>query len=98
MTGAGGLRTLRGRLQLRRRSGLIALLTAETVTDLGNKLSFVAVPWFVLESTGSPTLMGAVAAAELVPFVLAGTLGAPRIDRLGCRRVSILTDVASALV
>lgn len=81
-----------------RRAGLTGLLGAVAVSDFGSKMTFVALPWLVLISTGDPTAMGVVAAAELLPFILAQALGAPLVDRLGPRRTSIMTDVASMAV
>ncbi|HET8684303.1 MAG TPA: MFS transporter [Micromonosporaceae bacterium] len=83
---------------LGRRAGLVGLLGAVTVSDMGSKMTFVALPWLVLVSTGSPAAMGVVAAAELLPFILALALGGPLVDRLRPRRTSIVTDVASTAV
>lgn len=81
---------------MRRRAGLIGLLTAEAVSMVGSRMSLVALPWLVLVTTGNPTLMGLVAAAEMLPFVLAGAFGGPLVDRIGARAVSIVADVGSA--
>lgn len=78
--------------------GLVGLLIAGTVSRIGSVLTFLAIPWLVLETTGSPTRMGLAAAAELLPYVLIGPLGAPLVDRIGPRRVSIVADLASAAV
>lgn len=81
-----------------RRTGLVGLLGAVAVSDMGSKMTFVALPWLVLVSTGSPAAMGVVAAAELLPFILALALGGPLVDRLRPRRTSVVTDVASTAV
>ncbi|WP_155371681.1 MFS transporter [Catellatospora vulcania] len=81
----------------RRRGGLVGVLTAEAISQVGTKMTFVALPWLVLVETGSPTMMGLVAAAEMVPYVAAGVLGAPWIDRLGAWRVTVDADLLSAL-
>jgi MFS family permease len=60
-------------------------------------MSFLALPWFVLTSTGSPTKTGLVAFAEMAPYVTVGGLGGPFVDKLGARRVSITTDIAAAV-
>ncbi|WP_155375615.1 MFS transporter [Catellatospora vulcania] len=78
--------------------GLVGLLIAGTVSKVGSVLTFLAVPWLVLVTTGSPSLMGLAAAAELLPYVLIGPLGAPLVDRIGPRRVSIVADLGSAVV
>lgn len=80
------------------RRPLIGLLVAETISILGSRMTMVALPWLVLVTTGSAAQTGIVAAAEALPYVLAAGLGAPLIDRLGGRRVSVAADAASALV
>jgi hypothetical protein len=59
---------------LRNRS-LLALLAAELVSRAGSQMTFLALPWFVLVTTGSPAKMGIVLAVELLPTAL---LGVPR--------------------
>jgi hypothetical protein len=54
----------------RRRGPLAALLLAEVVSTTGSQMTLVALPWFVLVTTGSPVRMGVVVAADLVPMVL----------------------------
>jgi MFS family permease len=76
---------------------LAGLLTAEVISATGTRMSMVALPWFVLTLTGSPARTGLVAAAEMLPYVLACALGGPLLDRIGVRRVSIVADVGSAL-
>ncbi|MER5337886.1 MFS transporter [Micromonospora sp. NPDC002717] len=80
----------------RPRAALVGLLTAGTISDTGTRVSTVTLPWLVLVSTGSPTRMGLVVAAEMLPYVLTSALGPPLVDRLGARRVSITADLASA--
>ncbi|WP_412542816.1 MFS transporter [Longispora sp. K20-0274] len=72
------------------------VLVARSVSRIGSLMTFVAIPWFVLVTTGSATRAGVVAFAEMTPFVLAGLFGGPWIDRWGPRVVSVGTDVASA--
>jgi MFS family permease len=79
------------------RRGLIGLFFAQAVSLTGTRLSMIALPWFVLVSTGSVTRTGLVAACEMAPYVLGKALGGPLVDRLGPRRMSIATDLVSAL-
>ena len=58
----------------------------------------IAIPWFVLSTTGSPTQTGLVAAAEIAPLVVFKALGGPLLDRLGPRRVTLACDLLSAVV
>jgi MFS family permease len=80
------------------RKPLYGWLTAEAISLTGTRVSMIALPWFVLTTTGSETKTGLVALAELAPMVLLKVLGGPIIDRVGARRVSISCDLASMLV
>lgn len=77
---------------------LYGWLTAEAVSLTGTRISMIALPFFVLSTTGSPEKTGLVALAEMVPLVLMKVLGGPVIDRVGARRVSIGCDLASVVV
>ncbi|MEU6077710.1 MFS transporter [Micromonospora sp. NPDC047074] len=78
------------------RRELTVLVAADLISNLGSRVSVVAIPWLVLETTGSPAKMGVVAAAETLPYLLSSALGTPWADRIGLRRTSILADVGSA--
>lgn len=82
----------------RPRAAAATLLAVIALADTGTRVMAIAVPWFVLVSTGSATQTGLVAAFELAPYVLAKALGGPLVDRLGQRRVSIAADLASAVL
>jgi MFS family permease len=77
------------------RRPLVALFVADAVSMTGNVMALAAIPWFVLVTTGSAAQTGLVAAANLVPIVLANLLGGAVVDRLGFRRASIVADLAS---
>ena len=79
------------------RAPLTALLAATALSLVGSGLTIVALPWFVLATTGSPARAGVVASAVALPAFLAGLLGGPLIDRLGARRVAVAADVVGAL-
>lgn len=80
------------------RAPLFAFLIANVVSVCGTRVSAIAIPWFVLVSTGSPTKTGLVSLAEMLPLVLSKAFGGPLIDRIGPRRVSIIADTASMVV
>lgn len=80
------------------RRPLYGWLTANAVSLSGTRLSMLALPWFVLTTTGSPTRTGLVALVEMAPLVILQVLGGPVIDRLGPRRVAIACDLASTVV
>ena len=59
---------------LRNRS-LAALLAAEVVSTTGSQMTWLALPWFVLLTSGSATRMSLVVAAALIG-VAAGAIPA----------------------
>ncbi|MEU0094961.1 MFS transporter [Kribbella sp. NPDC006257] len=77
---------------------LIAYLVANVVSLCGTRVSAIAIPWFVLVTTGSPMKTGLVAFAEMTPLVLCKAFGGPLIDRIGGRRISVSADLASTFV
>jgi hypothetical protein len=79
------------------RRPLAGFLGAVGVSALGTRMSFLALPWLVLTTTGSPTLTGVVAFAEMAPYVAVQALGGPLVDRLGAWRVSVGTDLLAAV-
>jgi MFS family permease len=74
---------------------LCALFVANGVSIIGNFMTLVALPWFVLELTGSAAKTGIMALAVTLPQLLAGFFANAFIDRLGYRRTSILADLAA---
>ena len=64
---------------------------------VGNRMALLAIPWFVLATTGSAAKTGITAFFSLVPVVLATFFGGALIDRLGFKPSSVLADVASGL-
>ncbi|MEU9045416.1 MULTISPECIES: MFS transporter [unclassified Kitasatospora] len=76
---------------------LAGVLTATVVSVTGTRVSAIALPWFVLATTGSATMTGLVAFAEMAPYVLVKALTGPVVDRLGPRVVSWTTDAVSAV-
>ncbi len=79
------------------RRGLVTLLGISALAYTGTRVMAIAVPWFVLVTTGSAAQTGLVAAFELGPYVVVKALAGPVVDRLGQRRVSVVADLASAV-
>ncbi|MEU1595965.1 MFS transporter [Streptomyces sp. NPDC005708] len=67
------------------------------VSLTGTRASAVALPWFVLVTTGSATQTGLVAFCEMAPYVVVKAFTGPLVDRIGPRAVSWTTDLASAI-
>lgn len=78
------------------RTSLRALLTANAISLTGNKMTLLVIPWFVLETTGSPSRTALAGFFAFLPIPLSSLLGGPLIDRMGFKRMSIVADLASA--
>jgi MFS family permease len=76
---------------------LYSLFTANAISLVGNVFSLIAIPWFVLQTTGSATQTGITGFFTILPVVVAGLLGGVLIDRLGYKRTSIIADIASGV-
>ena len=74
--------------------GIFALLSAEIISSLGSQMTFLALPWFVLTTTGSTTRMGIVLAVELAPIALLGIPSGVVVTRLGALRTMLVSDLA----
>jgi len=81
----------------RSRRPFVALLSANAISRLGSMLTLVALPWFVLQTTGSAAKTGLTLATGALPFLAAGILGGVLVDRLGYQQSSVLSDVGSGL-
>ncbi len=53
---------------------LYALFAANIISSVGNVLTFLAVPWFVLQTTGSVTKTGITAFFTTIPTVISAFL------------------------
>jgi len=82
---------------LRSRRGLVGLLTASAVSLTGTRISAIALPWFVLSTTGSAVQTGMVAFWQALPYVVVKALTGPIVDRLGPRVIAIGSNLASAV-
>ena len=80
------------RRELLRRPGLLALLARDVVSITGSQMTWVAIPWFVLTTTGSPTRMTIVLAVEAASLAIFGFLSGNIASRLGPRRTMLVAD------
>jgi len=75
---------------------IFAFLGGNAISLIGSMLTMVALPWFVLETTGSAGKMGITAFVIALPGFVMGVFGGALVDRIGFRRVSIAADLVSA--
>lgn len=79
-----------------RRTPLVSLYAADAISLSGNAVAQLAIPWFVLVTTGSAALTGLAVFFNFLPIVLAAFFGGVVVDRLGFRTSSVVADLASA--
>jgi MFS family permease len=80
------------RRELLRNRGLLGLLLRDVVSMTGSQMTWVALPWFVLTTTGSPTRMAVVLAVEAASLAIFGFLLGNVVTRLGPRRTMLVAD------
>jgi len=79
-----------------RERAIVSLLAAEVVSNLGSRMTWLALPWFVLVTSGSPTRMGIVFAVEAVPIAVLGIPSGSVVQRFGARTTMLVCDLARA--
>lgn len=84
------------RSALLRERALLALLARGVISLAGTQMTWVALPWFVLTTTGSATKMSLVVGAEAAAAGLVGFASGNLATRLGPRRTMLLADACRA--
>jgi MFS family permease len=84
------------RRELLRHRGLLGLLARDVVSMTGSQMTWLALPWFVLTTTGSPARMGIVLAVESASLAVFGFLSGNVVARLGPRRTMLIADAVRA--
>lgn len=79
------------------RIGIPALVAASTISNLGNGITSLAIPWFVLVTTGSPARTGIAGALVVLANVMSSVVGGAAVDRLGHKQASIISDLLSGI-
>jgi MFS family permease len=79
-----------------KKTAVSALVAAETISVLGTRMTYLALPWFVLVTTGSPGKMSLVLAAEILPMAILGIPSGAVVQRLGSRTTMLVADFARA--
>jgi MFS family permease len=71
-----------------------AIVGAEVVSSIGSSMTLLALPWFVLVTTGSATKLGLVLGIGSIPFVTLPVLAGSVIARIGARQTMVIADAA----
>jgi MFS family permease len=69
-----------------------AIVAAEVVSSLGSSMTVLALPWFVLVTTGSATKLGLVLGIGSIPFVTLPLPAGSLIARIGARQTMVIAD------
>ena len=86
-----------GAAHRRYRRSYFALISSSFVSNTGNAFSNLAIPLFVLATTGSATRTGIVAFVNYAPPVIAAVFGGALVDRIGRRRTLMTADALSCI-
>jgi Na+/melibiose symporter-like transporter len=76
------------------RAQIRAIVAAEVVSSVGSSMTVLALPWFVLVTTGSATKLGLVLGIGSVPFVTLPLLTGSLVARIGARQTMVIADAA----
>ena len=76
---------------------IYALFTGNIVSCVGNTLTLLAIPWFVLQTTGSVAQAGIVGFFSLLSTIVSSALSSVLVERLGYKRTSVVGDLLSGL-
>ncbi|SFS81467.1 MFS transporter [Saccharopolyspora flava] len=77
---------------------LAGLAAATAISGLGTGMTMLAIPWFVLATTGDTLHTGVVTAAETLGLLAGSAVASGWVDRWGPRRCAVRFDLAAALV
>ena len=76
---------------------IYAFFAGSGISYTGDVLTLLAIPWFVLQTTGSVEQTGITAFFSTLPTALSAFFGSTIVDRLGYKRTSVIGDIASAI-
>lgn len=97
MSGAA-LASARTFRSLRRHHNYRLFFAGQVVSLAGSWMQNVALAWLVIELSGSPLAVGALAFCRFVPFMVLGLVAGVMVDRFDTRRLVIGTQASAMLV
>src|SRR5215472_11546482 len=72
-------------------------LIGGTISFLGDQFYMVALPWLILQKTGSAVAMGAVMMAGSIPRALLMLMGGAVSDRISARKIMMTTATTRSI-
>jgi MFS family permease len=77
----------------------LKLWIGQSISQVGAQISVLALPLMAMHTLqATPFQMGILRAAEFVPFALFGLFAGVLCDRVGCRPILIVCDIARTLI
>ena len=74
------------------------LFSAEVVTQLGNKMTYVALPFQMKVLTDSYLWVGAVGLADVIPLIIFGLYGGVLADAFDRRKIIVYAEIVSLII
>ena len=72
-------------------------LAGGTISLMGDQFYFIALPWLVMQQTGSAVAMGAIMMAGAIPRALLMLIGGAVSDRMSARKIMLATALARTI-
>ncbi|MBX5446444.1 MFS transporter [Sphaerobacter sp.] len=88
---------LRDQVSGANRIPFLALLGANAISLVGTRVTQIALPWFVLQTTGSAAKTGIVGFTEMLPVIIASFFGGTLVDRIGFKNGSVVSDLLAGI-
>ena len=76
---------------------IVEFFAGSAISYIGDMFTLFAIPWFVLQTTGSVIQTGITAFFSTLPAVFSAFFGSALVDRLGYKRTSVIGDIASGV-
>ncbi len=70
----------------------------QSISNLGNSVTFFAIPILIYKLTGSALNLGLASAAQFIPYLLFGLIIGAWVDRVDRKQLMILADIGRAVV
>lgn len=74
------------------------LFTGSTISQLGDQFYFVALPWLILQQTGSAIAMGAIMMTGAIPRAVLMLMGGAVSDSISPRKIMMITAGARTIL
>ena len=91
------VREPRQQVRAGKRLPITAFFMGSVISYVGDMLTLLAIPWFVLQTTRSVAQTGITAFFAALPLVLSSFLSTTLVDRLGYKRTSVIGDMLSGV-